>query len=413
MFCLASAFALRAVVVFLGLVALCLGHEDVKQSKTFLSAHDKSPVATMRENSADTETHFHNSKFRRGTKDSTHYSGLKEADRSSSKPRSQPAPEEPAVQCGDQIMRVIIKLQDVNNLQVFAANYYVPLSLSELPAFCNMYLRTTSNEAVLISRYDGCFISKQGSEYVLYLRWFGRAVRVSCPATESPPQVTCRQHTMEVAFSGHGLENALSVRVGGGWVPLLHAAVQCSFEVDVTPRQLSFTAPYSSCAVASEKSLSIIFRSSKFHNSPSTRSKFQNSLPTLSKFQDTLPTTSKFQNSLPTTSKFQNSPPTTSKFQNSPPTTSKFQNSPPTTSKFQNSPPTLSKFQNSPLTPNKFQNSPPTLSKFQNSPPTMTKFQNSPPTPSKFQNSPPTLSKFQNSPPILSKFQNSPPTTSK
>lgn len=120
MFYHASAFALRASVILFGLVALCLGHKDLtlKQPGTSSSASGNVNVAVAAvngQNAARGMLRFLNPKYRLGARDSAQYSRLK--------PKSPPTHEDPTVQCGDQIMRVVVKLQDVENLQVISGEW--------------------------------------------------------------------------------------------------------------------------------------------------------------------------------------------------------------------------------------------------------------------------------------------------
>ncbi|XP_063079470.1 mucin-2-like [Engraulis encrasicolus] len=160
---------------------------------------------------------------------------------------------EPAVHCGDQLLRVFVRREDVRHLQVFSGSG-VPLALSHLPGGCGIRLVMTSSEAILISQYTGCFMTQQGSEWVLWLRWFGRLVRASCPAPKAtpPPAVTCQHQDMAATFTGHRLQEALSIRVGGSWLPLLDAMAWCGMEADVTPQGITITAAYTCCAVTEQ-----------------------------------------------------------------------------------------------------------------------------------------------------------------
>lgn len=121
MFFDASVFALRAVLILFGFVGLCLGFKDLKESETPLSAGGNESAVAGDGNSAATGIQrFLNPKYNLLARHSAQYSRLKETDVRSSKRQSQPTPGDPTVQCGDRIMRVVVKLQDVDNLQVVA-----------------------------------------------------------------------------------------------------------------------------------------------------------------------------------------------------------------------------------------------------------------------------------------------------
>ncbi|KAL2082185.1 hypothetical protein ACEWY4_022003 [Coilia grayii] len=254
MFCRAEVVDVCAVSVLFGfMVLLCLGFGDGKMSSAFLST-GMSPSSASHGNrnvSAPARQHFGRPKHSRVV------SSPKDTYLRPTRWKRKTAPGDPTLQCGDEIMRVIIKLKEVEHLEVFAVNH-VPMPLSNLPVRCGINLRITSTEAILISRYDGCFVDQQGSEFVLLLGWFGKVVRAACPATETPPTVMCLEHSMKATFPGHGLEKALSVRVSGRWAPLLDAVAQCGFEVDVTTRTLSVTAHYARCATTPENGLYIL-----------------------------------------------------------------------------------------------------------------------------------------------------------
>lgn len=114
MFCHASVTALRAVVTLFGFVALCLGLKD--------SSGNSAVDAVNGNNATKGIQRFLNQKYSPGVRDRAQYSSPKETDVRSSKRKSQPT-EEPTVQCGNHIMRVVVKLQDVDNLQVVAGEW--------------------------------------------------------------------------------------------------------------------------------------------------------------------------------------------------------------------------------------------------------------------------------------------------
>ncbi|XP_062383921.1 uncharacterized protein si:ch73-90k17.1 isoform X2 [Sardina pilchardus] len=159
-------------------------------------------------------------------------------------------PEDPEVLCGDKSIHVRIRSGDAENLHVLAPNG-LPLTLKELPVYCNIITKTLSKHVVLVSRFDGCFVQPQDSAYVLNLMWFGRPIQATCPR-EQPPLIICKTHSMDVLFFGDELKEKLSVNVNGRWIPLQHAPALCQFEVYTAPQMLSFSTTYVGCGITRE-----------------------------------------------------------------------------------------------------------------------------------------------------------------
>ncbi|XP_028830209.1 uncharacterized protein LOC114786841 [Denticeps clupeoides] len=155
---------------------------------------------------------------------------------------------EPQVECRDELMIVTFKPWDVGHVQVFAPDG-LPLPLSELPSFCNIFVRTMKDEVVVGSRYDGCFVKTQRSGYVLPFRWYGVPVRASCPFAIVPLKIVCRPQSMDLTVFGAGAAGRYSVQLNGERIPLLFTAALCWYNTASSPGMESFSIPYSSCGL--------------------------------------------------------------------------------------------------------------------------------------------------------------------
>ncbi|XP_012684478.2 uncharacterized protein LOC105901549 [Clupea harengus] len=157
------------------------------------------------------------------------------------------------VLCEEDKILVTIASDDVENVHVFAPDG-LPLSLSELPAYCNILPMMVNGDVLLVSRFDGCFVRPQGSAYVLNLRWYGRPIQATCPRHE-PPLIICKKRSIQVLFFGEKLEEKLSVNVKGRWLPLENARVQCRFRLHSRPGMVSLSAPYTGCGMSRENGI--------------------------------------------------------------------------------------------------------------------------------------------------------------
>ncbi|KAG5278282.1 hypothetical protein AALO_G00097230 [Alosa alosa] len=238
------------VIALVGVLPTCIGSVEVSKTSSNSTVGLLLPnEATGEENGSEDEV----SSYRHPRSASSVEYAKREAAFKNYMLRTQSSeavPEDPEVLCGKNSINVRIRSDDAENLHVYAPNGS-PLTLKELPVYCNIISKTLNRDVVLVSLIDGCFVKPQGSAYVLNLMWFGRPIQVTCPR-EEPPLIICKTHSMEVLFCGEELDKTLSINVKGRWIPLQYALALCQFELDTTPKMLSFSTPYIGCGMTHE-----------------------------------------------------------------------------------------------------------------------------------------------------------------
>ncbi|XP_028987907.1 uncharacterized protein LOC114844593 [Betta splendens] len=160
---------------------------------------------------------------------------------------------EPEVECTGDSMHLNVRNPGSTPGSLFLVDrggHLPPLPLSKLPPSCGFTFKSTQGHLVFVAPYDGCFVAREGDSYVLPLRWFGLAVRMSCPLTRpsaKPPMVTCHSEGMIVKTGWTVPVAKIGVKLKGSWEPLMKASSTCGFSVVVHPEGLVISAHYAPC----------------------------------------------------------------------------------------------------------------------------------------------------------------------
>ncbi|XP_066528341.1 uncharacterized protein [Hoplias malabaricus] len=148
----------------------------------------------------------------------------------------------PSVQCGDESMTLRMLGKTVPDFLVESGEGS-PVPLSQVPARCGFSVKRARRDVLLIAKYDGCHISKEGDSYILPLRMWGAPVKMSCPVA-NPLTVTCSPSAMLIHIARS--TGALTLKVMGEWEPLGKAVGKCKFTLEADASGWIVTAPYTS-----------------------------------------------------------------------------------------------------------------------------------------------------------------------
>nr|XP_057911176.1 uncharacterized protein LOC131106279 [Doryrhamphus excisus] len=148
----------------------------------------------------------------------------------------------PSVQCSDNAMTLRVTRARVPHFLVDSGEGTL-IPVSKMPSECGFSLRRSRRDVLLDAPYQGCYVTRQGGDYVLPLRLWGAPMTMSCPATSRLPSVSCFPAGMVVKLSGV-TENDVKVKVSDTWRFLSSMCNTCGLAIEVFPGGLSLTAPY-------------------------------------------------------------------------------------------------------------------------------------------------------------------------
>ncbi|XP_054640359.1 uncharacterized protein LOC129186286 [Dunckerocampus dactyliophorus] len=149
---------------------------------------------------------------------------------------------DPSVQCRDNAMTLRVTQARVPHFLVDSGEGTL-IPVSKMASGCGFSLRRSRRDVLLDAPYQGCYVTRQGGDYVLPLRLWGAPMTMSCPAVSRPPSVSCFPARMVVRIGGV-TENEVKVKVSDTWRFLSSMCNTCGLAIEVYSGGLSLTAPY-------------------------------------------------------------------------------------------------------------------------------------------------------------------------
>ncbi|XP_074552452.1 uncharacterized protein LOC141809361 [Halichoeres trimaculatus] len=161
---------------------------------------------------------------------------------------------QPVVECGDEGMTLTVRKKRAVQLLLDRENKS-SMPLSQLSPDCGYSVQSSWRGLSLMAKYDACQVIQEDDHYVLPLLWKGTPVKMSCPASQTEPQVTgpsslcCSPHGLSITLNNLSDSEELRVNVRGEWTPLEVLAKQCGYTVERRDAEMVITAPFIACGV--------------------------------------------------------------------------------------------------------------------------------------------------------------------
>ncbi|KAA0721904.1 hypothetical protein E1301_Tti020526 [Triplophysa tibetana] len=152
----------------------------------------------------------------------------------------------PMVRCFGNVMTLTAHGRAYSHILVDRAGVS-PLYLFQLPSYCGYNVQVTWRDLVVMAPFDACYITQENGSYVLSLLWWGRPIKMACPATHvSQPSVFCSRYGMVIRIErAQEPVEKHRVKVNGKVLPVLSET--CAYHVNSSDVVILYTAYSSKC----------------------------------------------------------------------------------------------------------------------------------------------------------------------